>query len=61
MSAKLKKRSWVEFSGESRSDLSLAVKGKTVLTNDGEHSRLEFHLNNLSALFPDLDEAVALY
>jgi hypothetical protein len=58
MSAKLKKRSWGEFLGEDRSDHRLIITGKTVLTEDGDHSRIELHLNNLLAIFPDIEEEV---
>lgn len=58
MSAKLKKRSWEEFSSKKESDKAQIVKGKTLLTESGDQSRLTFHLNNLLALFPDIDEPV---
>ena len=58
MTTKLKKRSWRDFSREEVDQAPFYLKGKTLLTEDGEHSRLEFHLNNLVALFPEISESV---
>ena len=61
MTSKLKKRTWVEYSGEKRDDTCFDLKGKTLLTDDFNHSKIEFHLNNLFALFTEIDEKVIAY
>lgn len=61
MSIKLKKRAWTEFSREEVDHAPFYLKGKTLLTQEGEHSRLEFHLNNLVALFPEISDSVAMF